>query len=589
MLDVETDGLRGDLTYWTASCEHGDRDTGTDAASLWRRVLSHQGGRKRTPHAWRDHVWWAHNGGSYDYLYLLGPARDDVAAGRAVVSIVSRADSIIGLRVSQGTTGHSHRTDLRDSFALLTAGLRPLAEQLAPELPKLAAPFDDDGRGFDPALPAHREYAMRDADSLLAVLVRFRGILVDEFAGTLPSWSAASTALRAWRATLPAGSQFVAPHPAAANLARAGYTGGIVPIRDTRWLFDMVTVDMNSMYPYVMRAHGVPSGDARAVRRYVPGAPGFYRANVTVPADEPWPFLAYRDPTGALAWPTGRFTTVASSRELARAIERGYRVDVIEGWIWSETAHPFDEFVGRYEALRLRGGAFSTAAKFIGNGLYGKFGTRPVHDEWRIAPACPGPDWVMPPFDVGDDEAFERHRGLWVHPGVPLHADYLMPHWAATITANARLRLAELADAIGPDAIAYGDTDSLTFPADRLARLGPDLLGQRIGQAKVEHRWLTFRAHAPKVYEGMLADRGPCDWLRKAKGIPRGRIADAFEHPDEPVTWDSPTGSLQVLQGADMHLDRTRRLSHVSGSLAWRLAADGTVHPIHLGGIDSGA
>ncbi len=595
VLDVETDGLRGPLLHWTATCEHRRAAglpprEGRTADELWHVLVS---GNSHGVCSGRDHTWWAHNGGNYDYIYLLPPARDDVAAGAVVVPI-TRADAIIGWRVARGQAGHRHRTDLRDSYALLPAPLQSLAEAFAPELPKGDIGLAD-GVTFDPDNPEHRAYAARDSDALLAVLTGYRAILAERF-GTLPSWSAAGTAMRAWRGML-AGASFAPPPQAAADLARAGYFGGMVRVGSLREHADMVTIDVNSMYPYVMRLHGVPDGHPTPARAFRRGRPGFYRVRITVPRDEPWTFVPYRDPAGVLAWPTGTFETVVSSDELARAQDRGYRFDVFAGWTWPRLAYPFGLFVDAVESLRAEGGAASVVGKITGNGLYGKFGSRPTHDDWQMATDRPGPDWYPPAFDAADPVAAEAYRGLWVRRDQPINADYLRPDWAAWITAHARLTLAAYADAIGPEAVVYADTDSLTFPATRLDRVA-DRLGPAFGRVKIEHDWRTFRAIAPKVYTGVerchrtgrhehgkAVYDGPHDLVvRKAKGIPRELISEAFDTPETAVRWLSPTGSLQVLRGAPMRLDRTRRLSSLAGSLAWRSDDGEHVRPVHLDG-----
>ena len=50
----------------------------------------------------------------------------------------------------------------------------------------------------------------------------------------------------------------------------------------------------------------------------------------------------------------------------------------------------------------------------------------------------------------------------------------------------------------------------------------------------------------------------------------------------DPVGWDSPNAAIQVLRGATMTTWRTRHLSSMRGSLAWRARDDGTVRPVHL-------
>lgn len=571
VLDVETDGLRGDLVYWTATCECSDTVTdGRTAEALWRHVLAHD---SRT-HANRDHVWWAHNGGEYDYVYLLDPAKADALSGRARVDPVVRGDAMIGYRIRAS----KHRTDLRDSFALLPAGLASLAAQLSPTLPKLDIGLSS-GVTFDPDRADHREYAARDVVATLAVLTRFRSILAERFDGALPSWSAASTALRAWTLTLGDDERYRRIAPSDEPLARAGYVGGLVHVGSIAWHDDAVALDVNSMYPSVMAEAGVPDGWSAPVGRFDRRRPGIYRCTVDVPADMAFTFVPYRDPRGNLAWPTGRFPAVLTSPEIVAAREHGVRVAVHGGVVWQRLAYPFGAYVGRVAAMRAEGGALGLVGKLLGNGLYGKFGARPTRDEWAISSRRPGDGWTPPAYDAFDDAAVKRYAGLWVRHDVPLRAPYLLPHWAAWITAGARLRLVALADAIGPDRVLYTDTDSVTAPRadiERAIAAGRVSVGSAFGQVKIEHRYARFRALAPKVYMG-IEDGEP---VYRAKGIPRKLVAAAFD--TGLVEWDSPNAAIQVMQGAAMTTTRTRRLSDIGNSLAWRVDDDGRVRPVHL-------
>ena len=577
VLDIETDGLRGPLVSWSAVCECDPEHVtdGTTAESLWRHVLAHDA----REHANREHIWWSHNGGSYDLLYLLPSAREAIRDGRTVVDPVMRQTDMIGMRVRSS----KHRTDLRDSYALLPVGLADLSAQLAPHLPKLDIGLVDDVT-FDPTNPEHMRYAHRDVQSLLAVLVRFRAILAERWDETLPSWSAASTALRAWTRTLADGERYRRIDRTADPIARAGYYGGIVELRSIDWHRDALTLDINSMYPTTMREAGVPAGWSWTVERFDRRRPGFYRCILDVPANTPFTFLPYRDPTGQLAWPTGRFPTVLTSAEIVAAREHGIGVRVSGGVVWERLAHPFDRYVGRVEALRVEGGALAVVGKLLGNGLYGKFGAKPLRDEWCLSADHPGPGWEVPPYDSFDEAAVEAHRGLWCRRDVPLRAPYLLPHWAAWITANARLRLLSLVDAIGPANVLYTDTDSVTAPAaaiDAAVAAGRATIGSAFGQAKIEHRWRRFRALAPKVYEGVeIGPDGADISLYKAKGIPRRLAAAAFDGGE--VGWDSPNGSLAVLQGAPLRQRRTRHLSSIDGSLAWTADDAGVVRPVNL-------
>jgi hypothetical protein len=575
VLDIETDGLRGPLVYWTATCECvGGRVTaGRTAESLWRHVLVHE---SRT-HANQDHVWWAHNGGEYDYVYLFDSAKADAARREAVVHPVMRASNMIGFRITKS----GHRTDLRDSYALLPASLAALAAQLAPDLPKLDIGLHD-GVTFDPADPVHVAYAERDARALLAVLVRFREIVSERFGGTLPSWSAASTALRAWQQTLDPDVSYSPGHHRADALARAGYYGGLVHPGSVALHHDVQTVDANAMYPTVMRDGGVPAGWSMPVTGYRPGRPGFYLCTVDVPRETPFTFLPYRDPVGALAWPTGRFQTVISSIELEAARARGIAVTVHSGSVWQRLDHPFGRFVDIIEAMRAEGGAMSLVGKLMGNGLYGKFGAKPTHEEWAIADERPEAAGGRPWWPAGADPDDRSMDGLWTRTGVPLRAPYLLPHWAAWITAGARLRLLGIAEAIGAASVIYTDTDSVTAPRaaiETATAAGRLSVGPAFGQVKVEATWHSYRVIASKVYRGVTMTGRR---VRKAKGIPAKLRPAAFG--GAVVGWKSPNAAIQVLRGATMTTDRTRRLSSIAGSLAWRAQDDGSVRPVHLGG-----
>lgn len=95
-----------------------------------------------------------------------------------------------------------------------------------------------------------------------------------------------------------------------------------------------------------------------------------------------------------------------------------------------------------------------------------------------------------------------------------------MPHWAVFITANARLSLLEQAYNAGPENVIYGDTDSLTLKRGVENTID---VGDEYGQWKLEKEWQVFRAIAPKVYSGILADG---TFKGAAKGLPRKGITD---------------------------------------------------------------
>jgi hypothetical protein len=103
-------------------------------------------------------------------------------------------------------------------------------------------------------------------------------------------------------------------------------------------------------------------------------------------------------------------------------------------------------------------------------------------------------------------------------------------------------------------------------------------LGTRFGEWKIEAEWHSFRVVASKVYRGVTSTGRR---VRKAKGIPAKLRPAAFGGAT--VEWLSPNAAIQVLRGADMTSSRTRRLSAIGNSLAWRVEAGGKIRPVHLG------
>lgn len=153
----------------------------------------------------------------------------------------------------------------------------------------------------------------------------------------------------------------------------------------------------------------------------------------------------------------------------------------------------------------------------------------------------------------------------------------MLPHWAAWITASARLTLIGLARMVGLDRVIYTDTDSLVVPEAAITQLAP-MVGSGFGNLKVEGRFDRFRVIAPKCYRG-VTDTGVV--VAKAKGIPRDQRIAAIDHPTVAVEWTSPTAARRVLMGGPMTSTRNRRLTNLSNSAGWRIVNDDVV-PVHL-------
>lgn len=565
----------------------------------------------------RGHVWYAHNGGEFDYKFLI-PAIKEMQRERPELrcDIVTQGNGgrVIGLVFKY----QKRRYELRDSFALVSTSLKRFAGQFSATVQK--RDFDWATTEFDPLDPEHRAYLEHDVLSLKAALLAFFA-LVEEHFHVPCGWTIAASAMRAWRYTLPRTWGFWRQTDEVEGFTRRCYYGGLVFLTGTQPRRDALAVDVNSMYPFVMRTFGVPTGSAAHVVKRDPRFPGFYRVIARIAEDAPFTCIPRRDPKGALSWPTGEFETWVCSVDIDLGLELGYEFEIIEGYEFDKIEHLYNPFVTTCERLRLeyKGTAVEAAAKIFQNGLYGKFGTKPLSTAY-VQSADDLSDEYTPSMDESTGEFIE---GLY-EKIERLDAPYIMPHWAAWITAQARAYLVRMCRAIGFAHVYYGDTDSIT--ADRAAveaaiARGEIEIGARYGQLKIEHEYALFMAGAPKLYYGVHTDGTT---VAKAKGVPKRvaapehvlaamelretvmrayRTMDAREvralealsrlgaAPREgynpatgEFTFDSTNSTLGILKrDVRFWTARKRRVSHIANSVGWRMTdEEGTIRPIHL-------
>lgn len=115
--------------------------------------------------------WYAHNGGNYDVLFLLGALVHDGA------TIVTQ-----GSRVLRATVGRGERAlHLLDSVKLLPARLAQIGDAVG--LPKLEQDYDAVADNVET-----RRYLARDCEILLKAILWFRELCGGEVPATLATW-----------------------------------------------------------------------------------------------------------------------------------------------------------------------------------------------------------------------------------------------------------------------------------------------------------------------------------------------------------------------------------------------------------------
>ncbi len=558
--DLETDGLGGEVlaASWCLEGEEPHYITGmpVDIIAALVDVLE----------AHPEPIWYAHNA-QYDWRYLI--PEFDLRAYEYELRLRSETD-VFEILVEEPALC------LRDSMAIWPGSLRDLAASFAPDLPKMQIDFDS--VKFDPRNPEHIEYSKRDVSSLVAALAGFDEKIYRHY-GTHLQRTTAATALRAWRITLEKDARYWNPveHE---DFIRSGYFGGLVFLTTCEEIAGAETYDINSSYPYAMRADGVPYGRPVRVKRLHYDKPGLYRVDVISPDDLKIPILPKRIVKGksqSIIWPRGRFETIATGAELEFACQHGYQVArVHEGLIWEKTVFPFTEFVNQAETLRreFKGKPEEQCAKLMQNSLYGKFGARRERRE-LFRPRTDHESLGATPWD---DE------GKWYVRTIYQEDMLCLPQWAVYITAAARLRLLRAAYQVGPENVIYGDTDSLTVRPGAGASLD---VGAEYGQFKHEKTWRCFRAIAPKVYAGEIEGRG---WKSACKGIPKKHIDGVLSRAlfNDRFIADRVEilpRFIQTLKKADSRVI-VRESTDPAKSASWQISGD-EVRPILLEEFDT--
>jgi hypothetical protein len=485
----------------------------------------------------------------YDIRYLLNPLYKLTQQGYQVEGILRGNRKFVAVVITKA----KNRWTIVDTYALFAAPLKALAVFSGEAKHDIGL---GDGVIYDPTNPEHREYLAADVRILYHAYIRYAEILYDLFQ-IRPSLTAGSTAIRALSRLLDVPVRRQLPHVEA--FAREGYFGGLTFIRYVRPFENASQIDARGMYAWAMR-NPLPYGTASYRTRYDENHLGIYRVRVNSPRTIPFTFVPLRQKTG-VCWPWGTFETVLTSPTIEFALEHGYDITVLEGYVFPETFDMLGTFVDRCESLELanKGNAIGAAIKILRNSLYGKFAQKGDGEKVIFG-------------QMGEEPLIDEYTGEFIPAEFTAESadrEYIHPEWAAFITAYARNNLARAVYLTGPDETVIGDTDSLVYvpPGDATPVLGP-----RYGDYKLERTYLRIIPRAPKVYAGYDEEGRP---IIKCKGIPRSYLSvEDVESGERPVTFTMVPSAWRVIKGAPFSMEITRHLSDIHNSHSWVLDGD---------------
>ena len=346
---------------------------------------------------------------------------------------------------------------------------------------------------------------------------------------------------------------------------RRGYYGGITEIYDLNTHGPLLYIDRVSMYPAEMAKQRFPMFDRmigfttepKMIEHHVISKDSTWEGMVEVeilhiPNNERYPLLPRRKDnkilfTGESSWKDENDEfPVYTMPEIREAISLGYKFRYISAFLTDKTAMIFEHFIETYYPLKAENeGGIKAMAKVILNGLYGKFGEKPIrqtqdwlhfHDEdSAMSWLNESPSNTL--FEVLDGSALYYGAESRKTQSLKTHMNVIL---AAYTTAYARIALRRFIRAMDSRDVAciYSDTDSAVFTncEHTLLKL-EEVLGYPIGSRHelgdwdIELRMNEAKFLAPKAYIVAKADREKDEpkYYAKVKGTPSKTIAELIK------------------------------------------------------------
>lgn len=387
-----------------------------------------------------------------------------------------------------------------------------------------------------------------------------------------------STAMAAFLLTHYTTPIYIHNNKEAIALERDSYRGGRTECFYLGVLSDgnFYTVDVNSLYPYVMQYNVYPVRYEKICHDLSTPALSAYLTTKSVCAevliDTEEPIYAVR--RKRTIFPIGRFWVTLTTGELKYALAHGH-VKAVKMAVIYEQANIFESYVTKFYNLRQdfkSAGVeiFEQLCKYMMNSLYGKFGQKA--EIWEKVGDCPGePDRIEDVFS-----STQNHRSrlryllgeIFELKGYEESFDSF-PAIAAEVTAYARMYLWSLMQKAGDGNYFYCDTDSLIVNEDGLCNLRDTIHPTKLGYLKTES------------VSTNVTIRGLKDYTTSSKTVIKGVRKNAVKITDgvyEQELWPGFKGLLRDSKGDSYTVKRcTKHLSrqYTKG----RVTSDGTIEP----------
>lgn len=327
----------------------------------------------------------------------------------------------------------------------------------------------------------------------------------------------------------------------ACNNIREAYYGGRVDVFEP-YGENLYYYDVNSLFPFVI-LNDIPVGNPKyTTNPNLNELFGFVYAEIETPKNLHIPILPYKINDDLfinddiLINPLGKWKGWYFTEELKQAIEYGYKIKVLQGYIFERDNTIFKEYVELCYNQRIKSkGALKTIYKLLLNSLYGRIGINEIYEKTEIVDKNRLNELKItyaisiPPYELFENIYFVRYRIIPDKFLVELfgknYNEILLKFdrskrrvkqsvcLAAAITSYARIYINKFIHL--PDyKVYYTDTDSIALDKP----LPDEYVGENLGQFKLEYKnkLKSGLFVLPKLY---ILEKMDEEYISKAKTI----------------------------------------------------------------------
>jgi len=393
-------------------------------------------------------------------------------------------------------------------------------------------------------------YCERDTVILLELTRWYFKFLKDYRLGSW-KYTIASQAFTAFRHRFMPNKINIPDNDIETRLARASYKGGRTEVFKQGHYKDgpYYKVDVNSMYPYVMKEFSYPTSLAYVGKILTYEQAQQLRGRYGIIADcticTPIPYFV-EGSTGRNVYPIGTFRTTLTTNEFFRAFDNRWIQEVHE-FATYRMRKIFVDYVSFFYNLKVKfteqGNRLQRSfTKLYLNSLYGKFGQRGYQDEIIGETAEPGlAVWYAIDAQTHDHYMYRLIGTTLMRSWQEGEAYHAFCAVASHVTANARLYLYDAILRAGRENVWYSDTDSMIVNTEGYKRMNSVMDDTKLGLWALEGVSDEVEILAPKHY------RFQGKWTRK------GVRKNAQEIKDNVFKQEVWPGFNTILKGGDEH------------------------------------